>query len=389
MRDTTVTVIGAGIAGLAAALALLRGGQGVRVFESARELGEVGAGLSITPNAGQALVALGLRAELDAMGSRPPLGVMRHYASGKVLVRLEQDQSVAQYGVPLYHVHRADLHRALADAVRTIDPAAIELNHELVAIEQDSRAVQAQFHNGRSISSDWLLGADGIRSVARRALFGPDEPTFTGYVAFRGLVDATELPAEYLDPPLAMTIGPGRLLMRYPLRRGQLLNIVAIARRAAWTEEGWSVATPVSELAAEFADFDPQSRAILSRIPADGCFKWGLFDRDPMPTWTCGRATLAGDAAHAMPPFTGQGAVMALEDGVVLGRAASAAQDIADCLRRYEQARHARTVRALEMSRARAHLYFDDDPGEQVRALGAGMRELRSLYDYDAGRVPV
>ena len=171
MRDTTVTVIGAGIAGLAAALALLRGGQGVRVFESARELGEVGAGLSITPNAGQALVALGLRAELDAMGSRPPLGVMRHYASGKVLVRLEQDQSVAQYGVPLYHVHRADLHRALADAVRTIDPAAIELNHELVAIEQDSRAVQAQFHNGRSISSDWLLGADGIRSVARRALF--------------------------------------------------------------------------------------------------------------------------------------------------------------------------------------------------------------------------
>jgi len=389
VRDTTVTIIGAGIAGLASALALLRSGQRVRVFEATRELAEIGAGLSITPNAGRALIALGLRDELDAIGSKPPLGVMRHYASGEVLVRLEQDQSVATYGVPLYHVHRADLHQSLADAVRRIDPQAIVLDRTLTGIVEDERSIRSTYNNDATHSSDWLLGADGIRSSARAALFGQDEPKFTGYVAYRGLVNTADLPSGCLDPPLVMAVGPRRLLMRYPLRRGTLLNIVAIASRAAWTDEGWSVAAPVSELVREFADFDAQSRAILERIPTDKCFKWGLFDRDPMTTWTRGRATLAGDAAHAMPPFTGQGAVMALEDAVVLGRAVAAARDIPEALQRYEAARHARTVQALAMSRSRANLYFGDDPGEQIKALGAGMREIRGLYDYDAGTTPV
>ncbi|MEZ5514510.1 MAG: FAD-dependent monooxygenase [Steroidobacteraceae bacterium] len=389
MRDTTVTIVGAGIAGLAAALALLRSGQRVRVFEAAPDLGEVGAGLSITPNAGRALIALGLGDDLAALGSRPPLGVMRHYASGATLVRLEQDQSVAQYGVPLYHVHRADLHQALARAVRALDAEAIVLGHTLMGIEQDARAIHASFANGATCSSDWLLGADGIRSAARAVLFGADTPKFTGYVAYRGLVSTAGMPAEWLDPPLCMTVGPRRLLMRYPLRRGTLLNIVALARRTAWTEEGWSVAAPVRELVDEFADFASPAGEILGRIPADKCFKWGLFDRDAMTTWTCGRATLAGDAAHAMPPFTGQGAVMALEDAVLLGRAAAAAADIPEILRRYETARLPRTARALEMSRSRADLYFADDSAEQVRALGASMREIRTLYEYDAGSVPV
>ncbi len=389
MRNTTVTVVGAGIAGLAAALALLRSGQRVRVFEATRQLSEVGAGLSITPNAGLALIALGLADKLAEIGSRPPLGVMRHYATGATLVRLEQDQSVAQYGVPLYHVHRADLHQALARAVSAIDADAIVLGHALTDIAQDERAIHASFTNGAIHTSAWLLGADGIRSAARTALFGADTPKFTGYVAYRGLVSTADMPREWLDPPLCMTVGPRRLLMRYPLRRGTLLNIVAIARRAAWTEEGWSVAAPVQELVDEFADFASPAGEILGRIPADKCFKWGLFDRDPMPTWTCGRATLAGDAAHAMPPFTGQGAVMALEDAVLLGRAAADANDIPEALRRYEAARLPRTVRALEMSRSRADLYFADDSAEQVRALGASMREIRTLYDYDAGSVAV
>ncbi|MBM4225979.1 MAG: hypothetical protein FJ167_14670 [Gammaproteobacteria bacterium] len=193
--------------------------------------------------------------------------------------------------------------------------------------------------------------------------------------------------------------------MRYPLRGGALINFVAIARRSTWMEEGWSVRAGLDELLTEFADFESHSLELLRLTPANRLFKWGLFDRDPLPTWTLARATLLGDAAHAMPPFTGQGAVMALEDAAVLGRIMSALKDnqsstdshiinsddnnhneLGGALRRYELARHARVTAALAMSRARSELYFADNPQQQVQALGAGMAELRALYDYDAGR---
>jgi salicylate hydroxylase len=389
MKNSSVIVIGAGIGGLAAALALLRAGQRVRVFEQVAELGEVGAGLSITPNAGKALAALGLRAELERLGSRPPAGAIRHYATGEVLVTLAQDQTGERYGLPLYHVHRADLHDALAAAVRAFDPGCLVTGQALVALDSRGAGVTARLRDGSSAQADWLVGADGIHSATRVALFGPDRPNFTGYVAYRGLVPGEFVPPDLLEPPLCMTVGPRRLLMRYPLRRGALVNIVAIAQRTAWTEEGWSVSATRTELLQEFADFEPHARRLLELVPPERLFKWGLFDRDPLPTWTRGRATLLGDAAHAMPPFTGQGAVMALEDAAVLGRAAAAATDPDEVLRRYEAARHARVTAALVMSRARSLTYFADDPAQQVRALGAGMAELRTLYDYDAGSVAV
>jgi len=278
MRDSSVIVIGAGIGGLAAALGLLRAGQRVEVYEQAGELGEVGAGLSITPNAGKAIAALGLREALGRIGSTPPLGVLRHYATGEILVRLGQDQSEAKYGIPLYHVHRADLHGALADAVRALDPACIRTGRSFERIEQRGDRVTAHFADGPSAGADWLIGADGIRSSVRAALFGREAPHFTGYVAWRGLVPGDRVPADLMDPPLCMTMGPGRMLMRYPLRRGALVNYVAVARREAWAEEGWSVKSEVSELLAEFHDFEPHARRLLELTPPDRCFRWGLFD---------------------------------------------------------------------------------------------------------------
>lgn len=389
MRAPEVIVVGAGIGGLAAALGLLRAGQRVRVFESVTELGEVGAGLSVTPNAGKALASLGLADVLVRIGSTPPAGSLSDYATGEVLVPLPQDRSRERYGMPLYHVHRADLHAALLAAVRALDPGCLRLGAALESLESRADGVTARFADGRVERADWLVGADGIRSTTRRLLFGDGAPRFTGYVAWRALIPGERVRPELLDPPLCMTVGPRRLLMRYPLRRGALVNIVALARRDAWTEEGWSVRAELAELLAEFADFEPRTRELLALVPPDRLFKWGLFDRDPLPTWTHGRATLLGDAAHPMPPFTGQGAVMALEDAAVLGRVAALAADPDEALRRYERARHARVTAALAMSRSRDTLYFGDDPTQQVRALGAGMAELRTLYEYDAGSIEV
>jgi salicylate hydroxylase len=389
VRGPDVIVVGAGIGGLAAGLGLLRAGQRVRVFEAVGELGEVGAGLSITPNAGKALASLGLADELTRIGSTPPAGALRHYATGEVLVPLPQDRSRERYGMPLYHVHRADLHAALLAAVRALDPACLRLGCALESLDTGADGVTARFADGSGERADWLIGADGIRSVVRRVLFGDGAPRFTGYVAWRALIPGERVGPELLDPPLCMTVGPRRLLMRYPLRRGALVNVVALARREAWTEEGWSVRAELDELLAEFADFEPRTRELLALVPPGRLFKWGLFDRDPLPTWTRGRATLLGDAAHPMPPFTGQGAVMALEDAAVLGRVAAAAGGPDDALQRYERARHARVTAALAMSRSRDSLYFGDDPAQQVRALGAGMAELRTLYEYDAGTIEV
>jgi salicylate hydroxylase len=392
MKNSHVIIAGAGIGGLAAALGLLRAGQTVKVIEQVAQLGEVGAGLSITPNAGKALIALGLGDTLDRLGTRPPAGAIRHYQSGEILVSLPQEEGAGRYGVPLYHMHRADLHQALLQAVLAIDPNCLLLGDGVMSIEQDESAatgIDIHLHSGRTVHADWLVGADGIHSRVRAALFGEDRPNFTGYVAWRGLIPGAKVAKDLLEPPLCMTVGPRRMLMRYPLRRGELVNYVAIARRTAWMEEGWSVRSELGELLEEFADFEEHSLRLLRLTPADKLFKWGLFDREPLPTWTKGCATLLGDAAHAMPPFTGQGAVMALEDAVVLARAAQNAEDPLLAMQHYEQARHARVTAALAMSRSRAELYFADDPQQQVRALGAGMAELRTLYDYDAGTVPI
>ncbi len=387
VRAAKTIIVGAGIGGLAAALALLRAGHRVRVIEQSSSLGEVGAGLSITPNASKALAYLGLADELARIGSTPAAGSLRHYRTGEDLVTLPQDRSRERYGYPLYHVHRADLHRALLSAVTALDADSIVTAAEFASFTENKDGILVCCRSGWSDQADYVIGADGIHSRVRAQLFGPDQANFTGYVAWRGLIPGDQVPPNLLDPPLCMTLGPRRMLMRYPLRRGSWINFVAIAKRDAWMEEGWSVSSTLDELLTEFADFEPRALDLLSLTPPDRLYKWGLFDRDPLPSWTQGRVTLLGDAAHAMPPFTGQGAVMALEDAAVLGRAAEASSATNTFLKRYETERISRVTNALAMSRARADLYFGNEPAEQVKALTAGMMELRTLYDYDAGAV--
>ncbi len=218
---------------------------------------------------------------------------------------------------------------------------------------------------------------------------GPEQPRFTGYVAWRGLVPTDRIPADLIRPQSAVIIGPARLVARYLIRHGDLLNYVAFARKDGWETESWSVHSEVSELLEEFSDFSETVRTFLAATPPELCYKWALHDRDALPTWTKGRVTLLGDAAHPMLPFLGQGAVMAIEDGMVLARAFESEAEPATAMRRYEAARRERTAFVQEQSRQMPLRFdagartgdYDNKSHRNEEALG--------LFDYNAVEVAI
>lgn len=389
MKDLHVLVAGAGIGGLTTALALQRAGVRVSVYEQAPVLGEVGAGLTLASNATRILRHLGLGAVLEDLAVVPARGAVKHFRTGKTLVDIPRGATqVERFGAPYCQIHRNDLHQALVAAVQGADPDCLHLGCTLEDFGQDARVVTAVFANGQSARGDLLVGCDGIRSTVRARLFGTEDPRFTGYVAWRGLVPMERLSAALVVPDSAVWIGPGHFLTRYKIRRGELLNYIAIARTNGWVEESWSVRSTVDALLAEFRDFEPTARSILMATPPDQCFKWGIFDRDPLPVWSTGRVTLLGDAAHPTTPFLGQGAAMALEDGLVLARAVAASGSVAEALARYEKARVTRANGVLVASRENGLNLTTTDPDRYDEQTHRNEESL-DLAGYDAVNVTV
>jgi salicylate hydroxylase len=381
-----VGIVGAGIGGLAAALALLRAGRRVTVFEQAPVLAEVGAGLSLSPTAAHALNHLGLQDVLQTKAFHPEDQCVRHWQDGRPLSMLNRGRAlIERYGERYYLMHRADLHDALAAAVRAIDPQAIRLGKRFAGLAQGPAGVDLAFADGSVARLDLLIGADGSRSRVRRALFGELGVTYAGYIAWRGLVPTDRVPQEILDPPSGLFLGPGHLVNRYPVRGREMLNFVAFAERTAWTEEGWSIRSSVEELLAEFDGWTPMVRCFMALVPPDQLFKWGLFDREPLAHWSSGRATLLGDAAHPILPFLGHGAVLAIEDAVVLARAISAASTIEEALSRYEAARRERASFVVLESRKAARVFHAADPETyRLRTHGKAADEGIGLFSYNA-----
>ena len=389
MQGIRVLIVGAGIGGLTTALALQRAGIGVIVHEQAPAPDEVGAGLTLASNASRILMHLGLGRVLDEFGVVPARGAVKHFRTGRTLVDIPRGTTqVEAFGAPYCQIHRHDLHQALLAAVRSTDPGCVVFGSVLDDFGQDAAGITAVFGTGRTVRADMLIGCDGIRSTVRAQLFGTQDPRFTGYVAWRGLVPMERLTASLVTPDSAVWIAPGRFLTRYKVRRGELLNYVAMARTRNWVEEGWSVRSTVDALLAEFREFEPAARSILMATPPDQCFKWGIFDRDPLPTWSVGRVTLLGDAAHPMTPFLGQGAAMALEDAMVLARAIGAAGSVEEAFLRYEQARVARANEVLIASRDNGLSLTTTDP-DRYDAETHRNEESLGLADYDAVTVPV
>ncbi len=342
MSGPAIAIVGAGIGGLAAAVAVARQGRAVAVYEQAPALGEVGAGISLSPNAVKGLWFLGLKDVLAAAADEPPIQVTRHYQTGEVLITVDRSDTVQRYGAPYLQMHRADLHRLLLRALEAQAPGSVHTDKALRGLTEHPDHVQLEFADGTAIAADVVIGADGLKSTVRAARFGSDEPEFTGYVAWRGLVPGERVEHLKLPPGSSVLAGPGRLFVRYPVRHGALVNYVAFARTQNWEAESWSQTGSIDEVLEAFSDFHDELKTIVSATPGRTCHKWGLFARQPVPEWVTGRIALLGDAAHPMLPWFGQGAATAIEDGVVLARALEAAGDPGEALQRYQAARQER-----------------------------------------------
>lgn len=350
-----VVIAGAGIGGLCAALALAKQGVRVVVCEQAASLGEVGAGLQISPNALKVLRQLGLESELSQFVFKPQHAAIRDYKTGEYYLKSPLGkQAEARYGAPYWHLHRADLHQVLAAACAK---AGVELVLNAVVIgyreNTELKQVCLLLEDGREFCADLLIGADGIRSKVREQMLGQECPIFMGQVAWRGVIPVSDLTVD-VKPDACVWAGPGRHFVSYYLRGGDYVNFVAVEERSDWRSESWREEGDVEELKRAFADWHPEVSELIKS--ASSTFLWALNGRDELPTWHKGRVVLLGDACHPMLPFMAQGAAMAIEDGYILAKCLSN-YALSDALLKYEQVRKPRATKIQLMSKANAGLY--------------------------------
>jgi salicylate hydroxylase len=384
MSHLRVLIIGGGIGGSAAALAMLRAGHKVSVFEQVKAKSEVGAGIQISPNASRLLHRYGLSARLEEIAVRPQAVEARRWDDGTLLATEPLGETVATaFGAPHYHVHRADLLKVITDAIPS---ESLHEDKRCIGIVDEGNTVIAKFDDGSVAEGDVLVGADGIHSYARNFLFGEEAPQFSGNIAFRGLVPRERI--GHLDLKFNTTnwMGPGGHFVHYFVSSGRFLNFVAVSEQSEWRGESWNDRADVNEAIERYSGWNSQIHEILRG--ADRIFKWALFDRPPLPNWTRRRVTLLGDACHPMLPYMAQGAAQAIEDGASLARClAEGSADIKTALRRYETIRLPRTSRVQAMARRNAKIFhLPDGPEQEERDSKMAARRERMKSQVPAGR---
>lgn len=346
-KKLKVAIVGAGIGGLTAALALLQRDFSVGVYEQTDTLAEIGAGLQISANGSEVLATIGVLDAVRAIACEPAGKQIRLWSTGQVWKLFDLGAtSVERYGYPYLMVHRADLHRMLFEALEARSPGAVHMRSRCTGFVQSENGIRLSFDDGREATADVLVGADGVHSKIRQAMFGKDTAQFTGCMAWRGLVPRECLSKRLLEQVATNWIGPGGHVIHYPLRRGELLNFVGIVERSDWTGESWTDQGTREECADDFPGWNDDVHEIIRSVETP--YKWALIGRDPLPQWTEGRATLLGDACHPTLPFLAQGANMALEDALVLARCLDRySDDIEFALQQYEAVRKERTTRIV------------------------------------------
>ncbi|MFO1326219.1 MAG: FAD-dependent monooxygenase [Rubrivivax sp.] len=387
-----IAIAGGGLGGLAAALALLRDGHRVQVFEAAGALREVGAGIVVPPNMVRVLALLGLDGELPAFAVRlESAWEFRRWADGRVLsVQPMGDECRRLYGADCHVAHRADL---LAMLERALPRGVLQLGRRCTgAALRAGGGARLLFDDG-SVDADVVIGADGIHSaiapqVAAAQAWPEEAPRFSGLAAFRCLVPAEAAPPMARRPVQTLWLGPGRHFVHYPISSGRLVNVVAIGPAGDWRTESWTAEGDVAELYRAFEGWD--ERVLQLAASATQTRRWALYDRSPRQGWVHGPLALLGDAAHAMLPFFAQGAAQALEDAVVLAAALRGAgpAEATAALARYDALRRPRASRVQLMSRGREiRNHLPDGPEQQRRdadlADGQPLRDSGWLYGHD------
>ncbi len=386
-------IAGGGIGGLTAALCLHQHGWNVQVLEKSPQLGDVGAGIQVSPNAMKVFEALGIDQALADAGFRPEGIDIRMGVSGLNLIHAPLgDTALKRWGSPYLHIHRADLIAALETTLVTRAPANVRLGAVVRRYEQDQAGVTAILEDGEEIRGDVLIGADGIHSAIRAQMIGPDRPTFTGNVAWRAVVPVERLGQDVPDPVACAWMGRGKHAVTYLLRGGQLANLVAVVERDDWTAESWTESGTREQALADFTGWHPTITRLITE--SDNLFRWGLFDRPPLTTWTDGRVALMGDAAHPMLPFMAQGAAMAVEDAYALAAFLSSSLDIQTALNAYQAKRFTRASAVQAGSRANAKTFHQRTALGRLKTYGPmwlagriapsiGLARQDAIYGYD------
>jgi salicylate hydroxylase/6-hydroxynicotinate 3-monooxygenase len=368
-----VAIIGAGIGGLTAAACLRRVGAEVTIYEQARGFTRLGAGIQQSPNSVRVLFALGLEAKLRASAFQPAANLSRDHDTGAPTNSLPLGAAVEdRYGAPYFLMHRGDLHAMLAD---TVPPDIIRLDHKLDGLDQRGGVVRIRFTNGETAEADAVIGADGVHSVVRETLFGPEQPVFTGRVAYRTVFPTRLLDGLAVDECVKWW-GPDRHIVSYFTNpRRDELYFVTSTPEPDFAIESWSAKGDLAVLRAAYDTFHPTVRAILAACP--DVHKWALVVREPLLSWTQGHITLLGDSCHPMTPYMAQGASTSIEDAAVLSRCLDGVDrdGIADALQRYERARLDRTATIQRTSAQNTWL--------------RGNTNADWVYGYDAWTVPL
>ncbi len=382
-QDRPVIVVGGGIGGLATALALaLRGIRSILLEQSA-EFREVGAGIQLGPNVFRRFERLGIRQQIEADAVFPENLIMRDALTGEEVTRMPVgEQLVARFGMPYAVTHRADLHGTLLQACRAQPLVELRNNAKVTSHADNEQSVSVTLADGERLDGDCLVACDGLWSALREHIVGDGKPRVSGHIAYRAVLPAAEVPPGQYENNVVLWAGPKTHLVHYPLRRGELYNLVAVFHSNRY-EEGWNAFGDPEELAERFANQQPEVMTLLGKI--ESWRMWVLCDREPVAEWTKGHVTLLGDAAHPMLQYLAQGACMAIEDAVCLADCLSASRsDPNKAFIAYQKERYLRTARVQVMARVYGDFYHAAGPVRELRNQALSGRSVQQAYDGNA-----
>ena len=375
-----ILISGGGIGGLITAYALARQGFPVRLFEQSPEFREVGAGIQLGPNIFRVLEKIGLKDAVLADAHRPPAQEMRDALTGKLIVRIPLEEAFFQrFGEPYAVTHRADIHGTFLKACQKSNLVTLETSRRVDSFEDTGKGVTVTLENGQKAEGRALIGCDGMWSKIRERIVGDGKPRVSGHIAYRAVLKREDVPKDLWRPEVVLWAGPRTHLVHYPLRRGELYNLVAVFHSDHY-EEGWNAEGSKDLLWQHFKGQCPEVLRMLERI--ETWRMWVLCDREPVKNWTLGRVTLLGDAAHPMLQYLAQGACMATEDAVLLAEKARAhPDDLPAAFNAYTQDRYLRTARVQIMARVYGDFYHARGVTAELRDITLSGRTPQQSYD--------